>query len=119
VQRSLPGLGFPTSLQSRLAGARIEGGCCGVVEVRLQAEEPAHDQADHHFAASGSGVEQPPLITAVDPPRLCPAPRAHSRRRPRPSGDPDEPTDSGNPFYLHVRQVRQQHAGIIKIARCT
>ena len=39
--------------------------------------------------------------------------------RPRPGRDPDRPADPEDPFYQHVRQMRQQQSGNINIARRT
>ena len=59
------------------------------------------------------------LITRADPAGHRSAPRAGGHRSCRPGQDPDQPAGPGHLFYLHVRQVRQQHPGNIKIARRT
>jgi hypothetical protein len=87
--------------------------------LRGQAAEPPDDQADDHLAAARSGVQQPPLIAAVNPPRQRPATRAPRRRGGRPRRDPDRPARPGNLFYLHACQVGQQRLKGFKIARRT
>lgn len=42
-------------------------GKCLLAACRRQEDEPADLQADHHLAATGGRVQQPPLVAAVDP----------------------------------------------------
>ncbi len=79
-----------------------------------QTKEPADGQADHHLATAGGRYPAAVACNGCAPAATPTACRAGGRQRPRPGRDPDRLAGQGNPFYLHVRQVRQQHAQGIK-----
>jgi Transposase len=68
------------------------------------------------FLASNRGVQQPPLIAAMHPPRSHPTRRARRLRAHRPGPDPHRLPSQEDPLDRQAGQMREQDTENLKIA---
>ena len=76
---------------------------------RVRAAEPAHRQRDQQRPAARRAVCQQPLVAAVHPRRLLPAPRAPRQGAPDRREDHHRIPGVGHPADLQPGKVREQH----------
>ena len=76
---------------------------------RVRAAEPAHRQCDQQRPAARRAVCQQPLVAAVHPRRLLPAPRAPRQGAPDRREDHHRIPGVGHPADLQPGKVREQH----------
>ena len=83
----------------------------------VAAEEPAGPQVNEHFLAAAGGIGQPPLVTAVHPPRHHAAARAGRLAGTGPGQHMHRPARRVNTLDGQPGQVRDQNSENLKIAR--